>query len=142
MLNEFETMLWDCEMSLLETIRWKLFFLNEGIVLICDLHWIYNCCNVAVSLSLPSMRSHNNLSYQVYKSSEIHLESSKPLLDTGYQQVVSLGQGLHQFRFHYQLPTELPSTFNGVYGQITYLAKVYTFSGFQKSLSYFPWIII
>ncbi|KAK3779729.1 hypothetical protein RRG08_013684 [Elysia crispata] len=61
---------------------------------------------------------------KVYKSSEIHLESSKPLLDTGYQQVVSLGQGLHQFRFHYQLPTELPSTFNGVYGQITYLAKV------------------
>ncbi|RUS87427.1 hypothetical protein EGW08_004802 [Elysia chlorotica] len=61
---------------------------------------------------------------KVYKSSEVHLETSKPLLDTGYQETVSLDQGLHQFGFNYQLPTELPSTFNGVYGQVTYLAKV------------------
>ncbi|GFO15510.1 arrestin domain-containing protein 4-like [Plakobranchus ocellatus] len=61
---------------------------------------------------------------KVYQSSEIYLESSKPLLDPGYDQMVPLGQGLHQFSFKYQLPTDLPSTFNGVYGQVTYLAKV------------------
>ncbi|XP_059150416.1 arrestin domain-containing protein 1-like [Physella acuta] len=61
---------------------------------------------------------------RVYQSSEIYLESSKPLLDIGLDRSVELPRGLHQFGFKYQLPTSLPSTFNGVYGQVTYIAKV------------------
>lgn len=61
---------------------------------------------------------------QVYQASEIHLESAKPLLDIGYDSSTELKPGLHQFGFKFLLPSDIPSTFNGVYGQITYLAKV------------------
>ncbi|KAK0064254.1 arrestin domain-containing protein 1 [Biomphalaria pfeifferi] len=61
---------------------------------------------------------------KVYQASEIYMESAKPLLDIGYDSYVDLPSGLHQFGFRYQLPTNLPSTFNGVYGQVTYIAKV------------------
>ncbi|KAH9494689.1 hypothetical protein Btru_020236 [Bulinus truncatus] len=61
---------------------------------------------------------------RVYQSTEMYLESAKPLLDIGFDNFVDLPGGLHQFGFRYQLPTDLPSTFNGVYGQVTYIAKV------------------
>ena len=37
---------------------------------------------------------------------------------------LELKSGVHQFTFQYQLPTNLPSTFAGVYGSVTYVAKV------------------
>ncbi|BFZ08115.1 hypothetical protein BsWGS_11154 [Bradybaena similaris] len=61
---------------------------------------------------------------RVYQASEIHLESAKPLLDIGYDSSTELKPGLHQFGFKYLLPSDIPSTFNGIYGQVTYLAKV------------------
>uniref|UniRef100_A0A0B7A003 Arrestin C-terminal-like domain-containing protein n=1 Tax=Arion vulgaris TaxID=1028688 RepID=A0A0B7A003_9EUPU len=61
---------------------------------------------------------------RVYQASEIHLEFAKPLLDIGYDNSIDLQGGLHQFGFKYQLPSDIPSTFNGIYGQVTYLAKV------------------
>ncbi|CAG5121223.1 unnamed protein product [Candidula unifasciata] len=60
----------------------------------------------------------------VYQSSEIYLESAKRLLDVGYDNAIELKPGLHQFGFKYLLPSDIPSSFTGIYGQVTYLAKV------------------
>ena len=49
---------------------------------------------------------------------------TKVLLDAGVEDSLVLDSGVHQFSFQYQLPTNLPSTFSGVYGSVTYVAKV------------------
>ena len=49
---------------------------------------------------------------------------TKTLLDCGVEDSLELKSGVHQFTFQYQLPTNLPSTFAGVYGSVTYVAKV------------------
>ncbi|CAL1532967.1 unnamed protein product [Lymnaea stagnalis] len=75
-------------------------------------------------LGMATVSWESNKKKRVYQASEVHLESAKHLLDIGYDNAIELPRGLHQFGFKYQLPTNLPSTFNGVYGQITYIAKV------------------
>ncbi|KAK7101602.1 arrestin domain-containing protein 3-like [Littorina saxatilis] len=60
---------------------------------------------------------------KLYTAREEYLQGSKILLDAGVDDSVELQRGIHEFTFEYQLPSNLPSTFSGVYGSVTYVAK-------------------
>ncbi|KAL8566160.1 hypothetical protein ACOMHN_041315 [Nucella lapillus] len=61
---------------------------------------------------------------KMYTAREEYLQGSKLLLDSGAEESIELSRGTHQFMFQYQLPSHLPSTFSGIYGSVTYVAKV------------------
>ena len=61
---------------------------------------------------------------KTYTAKETYLEGSKILLDSGFGGTINLGKGAHEFSFNYLLPTNLPSSFQGVYGSVIYLLKV------------------
>ncbi|XP_041350484.1 arrestin domain-containing protein 3-like [Gigantopelta aegis] len=61
---------------------------------------------------------------KTYIAKEIYVESSKLLLDSGFGGTINLGRGAHEFAFDYELPNDIPSSFQGVYGSVIYLLKV------------------
>ncbi|KAK6177173.1 hypothetical protein SNE40_015329 [Patella caerulea] len=71
----------------------------------------------AVSWEIPGKK-------KLYSSKETYLEGGKKVVEEHNGRALSLGRGAHEYPFQYQLPTDIPSSFNGVYGNITYLTKV------------------
>lgn len=61
---------------------------------------------------------------KIYSAREEYLHATKTLLDAGSDDSIDFSRGVHQFSFQYQLPANLPSTFSGVYGSVSYVAKV------------------
>ncbi|KAK7493629.1 hypothetical protein BaRGS_00015141 [Batillaria attramentaria] len=61
---------------------------------------------------------------KMYSAREEYLQGSKLLLDSGVEDSLLMDRGVHEFTFQYLLPTNLPSSFAGVYGSVTYVAKV------------------
>lgn len=61
---------------------------------------------------------------KIYSAREEYLQGSKLLLDSGVEDSMLLERGVHEFTFQYLLPSNLPSSFAGIYGSVTYLAKV------------------
>lgn len=46
------------------------------------------------------------------------------MVDAGADHPLLLDRGVHEFTFYYQLPPDLPSTYSGIYGSVSYVAKV------------------
>lgn len=58
-----------------------------------------------------------------FQASENYLNASKVILDTTHERPQLLERGFHDFPFEYQLPEELPSSYIGKYGSVTYILK-------------------
>ncbi|GAB1607018.1 arrestin domain-containing protein 1-like [Argonauta hians] len=61
--------------------------------------------------------------FQSNNASEIYMDASKMILDMKNTEPLSLKAGPHDFPFDYQLPNNLPSSFIGKYGNVTYVLK-------------------
>ena len=59
---------------------------------------------------------------QVYKADETYIDVTHSLLKTPGQ-IMELGMGEHRFNIEYILPQNLPSSFIGKFGSITYVVK-------------------
>lgn len=61
---------------------------------------------------------------QVYQAQEIYVDSSKAIVDTTYDlEPLQLPQGRHEFPLDYILPENVPSSYIGKYGNVTYTMK-------------------
>ncbi|XP_052831274.1 arrestin domain-containing protein 4 [Octopus bimaculoides] len=60
---------------------------------------------------------------QQNQASEIYMDASKLIMDMKNTEPLSLNAGPHNFPFDYQLPNNLPSSFIGKYGNVTYVLK-------------------
>ncbi|XP_029649169.1 arrestin domain-containing protein 1 [Octopus sinensis] len=60
---------------------------------------------------------------QQNQASEIYMDASKLIMDMKNTEPLSLNAGPHNFPFDYQLPYNLPSSFIGKYGNVTYVLK-------------------
>ena len=58
-----------------------------------------------------------------FQASENYLDSSKVILDRTQQTPELLDRGFHDLPFEYQLPEDIPSSFIGKYGSVTYILK-------------------
>ena len=59
----------------------------------------------------------------VFQANENYLNASKVIFETTNQRPRILDQGFHDFPFEYQLPEDIPSSFIGKYGSVTYILK-------------------
>ncbi|ESO98521.1 hypothetical protein LOTGIDRAFT_174207 [Lottia gigantea] len=71
----------------------------------------------AVSWEIPNRK-------KLFTCRETYLEGAKNIVNDLQGREVTLAKGAHEFHFTYQLPTNLPSSYNGVYGSVTYTAKI------------------
>lgn len=60
---------------------------------------------------------------QQNQASEIYMDASQQVLDTQDTTPLNLDDGTHDFPFEYQLPNDLPSSYIGKYGNVTYVLK-------------------
>ncbi|GFR85528.1 arrestin domain-containing protein 4-like [Elysia marginata] len=61
---------------------------------------------------------------QVYQAQEIYVDSSKAIVDTTYDlEPLQLPQGRHEFPLDYILPENVPSSYIGKYGNVTYTMR-------------------
>ena len=63
---------------------------------------------------------------QAFTAEETYVNVSKVIVDTKDKKPLSLNKGKHEFPFEYQLPENLPSSYIGKFGSITYLMKATT----------------
>ena len=62
---------------------------------------------------------------QVFQAQEIYVDSSKAIVDTTHDlERLKLPQGRHEFPLDYILPDNVPSSYIGKYGNVTYTMKV------------------
>lgn len=59
----------------------------------------------------------------ICQAQETYIDASKMVLDTRQAQPLTLDPGLHQFPFEYQVPENLPSSYIGKYGNVTYTIR-------------------
>lgn len=60
---------------------------------------------------------------QRYQASETYINASKSVIDAGPDSPLSLSDGHHEFPFEYFLPENLPSSYIGKFGSVTYVLK-------------------
>ncbi|XP_041370744.1 arrestin domain-containing protein 4-like [Gigantopelta aegis] len=63
---------------------------------------------------------------QAFTAEETYVNVSKVIVDTKDTKPLSIIKGRHEFPFEYQLPENLPSSYIGKFGSITYLLKATT----------------
>lgn len=61
--------------------------------------------------------------HQAYQADEIYIDVTLDVLQAENGKLVTLDEGRHRFPLNYQLPDNLPSSFIGKFGSITYVVK-------------------
>ncbi|GFO20005.1 arrestin domain-containing protein 4-like [Plakobranchus ocellatus] len=92
------------------------------------------CVTLSKSTSIREITvkvySEGNVSWKdpnekVYQAQEIYVDSSKAVVDTTYDlEPLRLPAGRHEFPLEYILPENVPSSYIGKYGNVTYTMKV------------------
>lgn len=81
---------------------------------------------------------------QQNQASEIYMDASKLIFDTRNTKPLNLNDGTHQFPFEYQLPNNLPSSYIGKYGNVTYVLKAIIVGGRvgESSITSEPFLVV
>lgn len=61
---------------------------------------------------------------EVLQAQEVYVDAVKDVVDTTNMEPLSLPKGDHEFPFDYLLPDNIPSSYIGKYGNVTYTLKV------------------
>lgn len=80
----------------------------------------------------------------INQAEEKYVDASKVILDTKHLQPHNLTPGYHEFPFEYHLPENLPSSYIGKYGNVTYTMKA-TVTGVKSidtSITSEPFLIL
>ncbi|CAL1536577.1 unnamed protein product [Lymnaea stagnalis] len=69
---------------------------------------------------------------QVFQAKEVYVDAIKAVVDTTHLEPLSLPKGQHDFPFDYILPENIPSSYIGKYGNVTYTMRA-TVAGVKSS---------
>ncbi|CAG5133557.1 unnamed protein product [Candidula unifasciata] len=113
--------------------------------------------NIVIKLSRPTavrtvtlkVCGEGNVSWKtddgdVFQAQESYVDAAKTIVDTANQDPLSLPRGTHQFSFDYLLPENIPSSYIGKYGNVTYTMRV-TVNGVNSidtSISSEPFLVL
>lgn len=90
----------------------------------------HHCCHGCIVLQVYG---EGNVSWkdddiEVIQAQEVYVDAAKTVVDMTSQDPLSLPRGIHEFSFDYLLPENIPSSYIGKYGNVTYTMRA-TVSG-------------
>ncbi|GJQ81951.1 hypothetical protein Trydic_g20416 [Trypoxylus dichotomus] len=65
-----------------------------------------------------------NIKVMIYAAEEVYFDTISYCTEGGNSELITLGRGKHVFKFSYDLPHKLPSSYKGEVGRISYFTEV------------------